>query len=397
MITLITRLHKFQSFLKSSKEQTSSELHPKFRQRKQRLTMYSSTFVLLALSSIVSVVRGTCGGDIPDQPQPGQSQRIYISVSDPNFGEVERSFVLHLPAGYSDKNDISTPLVLSFHGWHGNGNSQEYEGGLNDVADEDQDGGFIVVHGDGYGDPSSSSFLWGSWNCTRTDGPLGPPCVLPRPLGYSIHCYDTCIQCDPKNSCDWSHCFDDEVFVRAMVEYVKENYCLDIDSIHMTGISAGGQFSYSLAAKLNDIVASIAPNAADPMIGFGDVPLYPPVSLIDFHGNQDTAMPYDINSFASRGEGPYNSVISLDYYYYEQKPDTINKWASKLSCLIQNDTYPTDMDGIDGWACNIWSDCLNAAEIVHCTGDYGHNYPFPGDYIGGTRIMWEFMKHHRKN
>ena len=360
------------------------------------MAVADSALVHLVLSALVATVTATCGGDIPNQPQPGQSLRTSILVSDPNFGEVERTFVLHLPAGYSNNNDILTPLVLSFHGWHGNGNSQEYEGGLNDVADEDPEGGFIVVHGDGYGDPSSSQFLWGSWNCTRTDGPLGPPCELPRPLGYSMHCYDTCSQCDPRNSCDWSHCYDDVAFVRAMVDYVKENYCLDIGSIHMTGISAGGQFPYAVVSKLNDLVASIAPNAADPMIGFGDVPLDPPVSLIDFHGMQDSAMPYDINSIASRGEGPHNSVISLDYYYYEQKPDTINKWASELGCLSQNE-YPTDMDGIDGWACNMWSDCLNGAEVVHCTGLYGHNYPFPGDYIGGTRIMWEFMKSHRRD
>ena len=164
----------------------------------------------------------------------------------------------------------------------------------------------------------------------------------------------------------------------------------------MTGISAGGQFPYAVGSKLNDLVASIAPNAADPMIGFGDVPLDPPVSLIDFHGMMDSAMPYDINSVASRGEGPHNSVISLDYYYYEQKPDTIMKWATELGCVSQNE-YPTDMDGIDGWACNIWADCLNGAEVVHCTGLYGHNYPFPGDYIGGTRIMWDFMKSHRRD
>ena len=31
------------------------------------------------------------------------------------------------------------------------------------------------------GDPSTPDENWGSWNCSRTDGPLGAPCVLPRP------------------------------------------------------------------------------------------------------------------------------------------------------------------------------------------------------------------------
>ncbi len=94
-------------------------------------------------------------------------------------------------------------------------------GGLDDVADEDTDGGFIVVHGDGYGDPPSHPGEWGSWNCSRTDGPLGPPCMLPRPDGHHVHCYDSCGYCDPIQSCDWTACYDDELFVRYLVHKVR--------------------------------------------------------------------------------------------------------------------------------------------------------------------------------
>ena len=351
---------------------------------------------LLLLSQTVPLALATCGFDMPQQPQPGQSYTSSIMVNDPNLGEVERSFVLHLPAGYSSTNDVETPLVLDFHGWFGDGNSQEYEGGLNDVADEDTDGGFIVVHGNGYGDPSAILPNWGSWNCSKTDGPMGPPCVLPRPEDQPVHCYDSCEKCDPMNSCDWTACYDDVLFVRGIVHFVQENYCLDDKSIHVTGISNGGQFSYYVASRLNDIIASIAPNAASPMIGFGDVPLSPPISVIDFHGVLDTVIPYDVNSVGSYGSGPHDSVISFDYYYYEQKPDTFSKWANTMSCQSFDD-YPTNMDGINGWSCKIWSNCVNGEEVVHCNGLYNHNYPFEAqDYIGGTRLMWEFMKTHRK-
>ena len=43
------------------------------------------------------------------------------------------------------------------------------------------------------------------------------------------------------------------------MDYVNDNYCLDMKSIHMTGISNGGMFSYYAASRLNDILASIAP------------------------------------------------------------------------------------------------------------------------------------------
>ena len=153
---------------------------------------------------------------MPLLPRPGKSSRVRIRVSDPNLGSVERTFKLHLPAGYSTSNDMPTPLVLDFHGWGGSGTSQGYRGGFDDVADEqDANGGFIVVHPDGYGDPSARRPRnWGSWNCSRTDGPLGPPCKLPRPRGHAIHCYESCGQCSPTHSCDWTACYDDVTFIR---------------------------------------------------------------------------------------------------------------------------------------------------------------------------------------
>ena len=356
--------------------------------------MASCELFLVVISAIVVTVLATCGTDMPIEPQPGNSESVTITVNDPNLGPVDRHFRIHIPAGYSDGNDVETPLVLDFHGWTGFGGDWRK---MDDVADEDPDGGFIAVHAQGYGDPSTG-LKWQSWNCSRTDGPLGPPCLLPRPPGYETQCYDTCDQCDTINSCDWTSCYDDTVFVRAMVDYVSDMYCLDMDSIHLTGYSNGGMFSYYAASQLNDIIASISTNAASPPIGFGDVPLNPPISLLDFHGQLDGTIPYDINSASSQGMGPYNSVITPGLYYVQQSPDTWGKWVEELGCSGQN-IYPTDMDGIDAWRCNIWSDCLDGKEVVHCTGDYGHDYPFSEEtpsYIGGVRIMWDFMKTHHK-
>ena len=59
------------------------------------------------------------------------------------------------------------------------------------------------------------------------------------------------------------------------------------------------------------------------------------------------------------------------------------------------------MDGVIGWNCKQWIECDNGKESVHCTGYFSHNYPFcfrtPTPYIEGTRIMWNFMKSHRRN
>ena len=79
---------------------------------------------------IVSEVSATCGTSISNGPQPGETQRISILVDDPHHGQVERSFALHLPAGYSIGNDFPTPLVLDFHGHGGDSDQQQYSGGL---------------------------------------------------------------------------------------------------------------------------------------------------------------------------------------------------------------------------------------------------------------------------
>ena len=92
-----------------------------------------------------------------------------------------------------------------------------------------------------------------------------------------------------------------------MVSFIKDNYCVDDASVHMTGFSNGGMFLYYAASRLNDLVASIGPMAGSPVMGFGDVPLDPPVSVIDYHGLLDTRIPFDVDSPSSMGDGPYKS------------------------------------------------------------------------------------------
>ena len=78
---------------------------------------------------------------------------------------------------------------------------------------------------------------------------------------------------------------------------------------------------------------------------------------------------------------------------------TISKYAAEMGCSMF-EKYPTAMDGVSDWSCRVRSGCVGGKEIVDCTGAYGHNYPFAGQqppYIDGFRIMWDFMRSHRKN
>ena len=48
------------------------------------------------------------------------------------------------------------------------------------------------------------------------------------------------------------------------------------------------------------------------------------------------------------------------------------------------------------WSCQIWSGCDEGKEVVSCTANYGHDYPFSGQFVEGLKIMWDFMKTHSK-
>ena len=125
--------------------------------------------------------------------------------------------------------------------------------------------------------------------------------------------------CDSETSCDWTACYDDIEFTKAVLNDIRSKYCIDDSSIHMTGISNGGMFMYYtgktsilqtsiwtsvylyliyrkiyiLASELGNIVASIAPISGSPLLGFNHMP-DTAMSVIDFHGTDDSVIPYDI-------------------------------------------------------------------------------------------------------
>ena len=109
------------------------------------------------------------------------------------------------------------------------------------------------------------------------------PCVTPTGVSLSIFpksfpncdfrthwgdidCYDSCGGCNPSNGCQWTTCYDDVAYTEAVVDEVLSNmfapeiliwdvlqvsrlFCVDLRSIHQSGISNGGMFSYFSASR----------------------------------------------------------------------------------------------------------------------------------------------------
>ena len=89
------------------------------------------------------------------------------------------------------------------------------------------------------------------------------------------------------------------------------------------------------------------------------------------------------------------TTVASDGYYYHIKMDHLMKVMRSMNCGETSEVYPTHMDGVDMWSCQKWSGCDGGNEVVHCNANYGHDYPFFGQYVEGLKIMWNFMKTHK--
>ena len=350
-----------------------------------------SVLLLCLLPLASSAPSGGCGGPLPDQPQPGHHTSFTVSLTDPGQGHLDRTFNLHLPLNYLTFNTRPTPLVLDFHGWTGSATDQmEYTGKWPQVADEDEDG-FIYVAMEGMSDVVGGG-SFGSWNVSKTEGPLGLTCDPPLHSGYP--CFYSCGDCSYlQDSCDWTSCHDDLAYTEAVLYQVLSTYCVDTDSIHLSGASNGGMYIYTRTLPtISASLASVGPVAASPLRGFASR-MDSPVNIIDFHGLQDDVIPYSAEGPSNLGPGPDGTVISNDGYYYMDKMTYLTDLLTTMNCNLQSSDYRTDMDGEEGWSCVIWSGCDQEKEVVHCKANWGHMYPFQGR-VEAFRIIWQFMKDH---
>jgi len=259
-----------------------------------------------------------CGQALPGRPQPGASANREVQLTDPLMGPVTRHYRLHLPQNFDTSNTSPLPQLLNYHGW--GGGPKEQERYFAEVSDADPQG-FLLVSGKGMGDMSGQDYkpTWGSWNTSRTNGPLGDTCDRDRASWWKIPCYDSCSSCSSSSSCDWTTCYDDVAYTEALIDEIGSLYCIDLASIHLTGFSNGGMFAHYIASRTTRL-ATIGPVGASPLLGFGDPPSLP-MSLIDFHATDDTNVPYDMAGAEAMGggAGPLGSLINEEGFFYEDK------------------------------------------------------------------------------
>jgi len=197
--------------------------------------------------------------------QPEDSEHKVI------VGEIERSYLLYIPAGLA--NNTPVPVVFIFHGSGGDPRSMRAGLGFNDIADN---GGFIVVYPKG---------INGSWN----------PAAPSHELATNV---------------------DDIGYVQQILFDLESMAQIDPKRIYSAGFSLGAMFSFRLACEMSDTFAAIGPVSGAHVYSPCDPEQ--PVSIIQVHGLQDTNVPYE-------GDPTIQDFLSIE--------DGIELWTQINGCV----------------------------------------------------------------
>jgi polyhydroxybutyrate depolymerase len=142
------------------------------------------------------------------------------------YGGVERSYIVHLPPGFTGSEP--RPLVVALHPSLSSGANFQASSGWDAKSDQR---GFVVVYPDG-GQRTGSNYSWNSFDFTG-----GAP--------------------------------DDLGFLAALIGQLSSDYQLDRSRIYMTGFSNGAMMTNSFAAAHAGKVAAIAPVSGGWITAYG--------------------------------------------------------------------------------------------------------------------------------
>ncbi len=162
------------------------------------------------------------------------------------FDGLSRSWIVYLPAGYTQGESL--PLVLALHGLTQTGQGMMQFSGFNSVADT---GNFVVVYPNGVGN---------AWNVGFSGGSTA----------------------------------DDVGFLSALIDTLHQRYNIDLNRVYSTGFSNGGFMSYRLACELGNQIAAIAPVSGTMTDGsYSSCTPQRPMPVLHIHGTNDIVVNYN--------------------------------------------------------------------------------------------------------
>jgi polyhydroxybutyrate depolymerase len=219
-------------------------------------------------------------------------------------GGRSRKYTLHVPSGVTGAEPLA--VVFDLHGAGGTGLQQKQMSGWGAVADRD---GFLTVFPDG---------LDGYWNvddkCCGTAG---------------------------------AEKIDDVGFIRAIVDQLSAETCIDPRRIYVSGFSNGGGLTHRIGCDAADVIAAIAPVDTD----LRTLPCNAArsISMMEFRGLADTLEPYE-GGVVGNGPGQYTSPGAQG---------SLKLWADLNQCT----GTPTTIDEY----CESYTECEDGVETDLCS------------------------------
>jgi polyhydroxybutyrate depolymerase len=227
-------------------------------------------------------------------------------------GGVTRSYILHVPTGYTGKTPV--PLVLDFHPILTNNSYERTNSGYANLADTE---GFVVAFPNG---------IDNAWN-------IGPCCTTSRTV-------------------------DDLGFAKSLVTTLEGQACIDPKRVYAVGYSMGGGMSHYLACNAADVFAAVAPAAFD-LLQESEEPCHPtrPITEISFRGTADPIVPYD----GGASMPPNGLAVTI---HFLGAVGTFQKWAMLDGCS-------GSPSAADSHGCSTYSQCSAGVEVTLCTTQGG--------------------------
>lgn len=223
---------------------------------------------------------------------------------------LQRHYLIDAPAGPAD---AALPLVLVFHGFrHSAAGLRE---GL-DFAQRAASGALVAVHADGRDDVRLLDRIGRGWDIAPGDG-------------------------------------RDTAFVRAILDTLERERCIDRRRIFATGFSNGGFLSNLLGCQLGDRLAAIAPVAGARPLDACTPPA--PMPVLFSHGSADRVVPPRLTAAAAAW------------------------WRRANRC--------EDAEGVPRDGCRVSQGC--AADVVVCEGTQAHTWP-----PDASAAIWRFFEAH---
>lgn len=329
-------------------------------------------------SGVLSCMRLCCGLallciTLPPSVAAAQETKETITVEN-----VDRSYVVHLPKGYDEKQHY--PVVVLLHGENQQADDIERLTRFNELADKNS---IIAVY------PSAQH---GRWNFGVAETPF--PQYRRGPYGRRGYGYPRYPPPQPREQGERRRAqpADDMDFFNQMLDKLSTRFSVDTSRIYFAGLSAGGFMTMKIGCGLTDRVAGIATVGAAMPKTMVCVPSRP-LPVIMIAGTSDPVVKYD------GGTGKHGRIPTIS------AEDSAKEWA-KLDRCAEKPSH-SKLDHAKGGLetkIDTYAECRENAEVsLYSVKGGGNTWPGgeqyePENTIGKTsqdfnanEVIWSFL------